>query len=56
MSIPEHPYYQERFGWRPEQFPNAMRVGRTTVSLPLSAAVDANDIHDVIQAVGSVLG
>src|SRR5690606_20204870 len=26
LSIPEHPYYQQRFGWRPEQWPNAARI------------------------------
>lgn len=37
LSIPEHPYYQETFGWKPEDYPNPMRIGRQTVSLPLSA-------------------
>ncbi|RMG89607.1 MAG: DegT/DnrJ/EryC1/StrS family aminotransferase, partial [Chloroflexi bacterium] len=36
LSIPEHPFYQERFGWRPEAYPHAMKIGRQTVSLPLS--------------------
>ena len=27
LSIAEHPYYQQRFGWRPEQWPHAMRAG-----------------------------
>ena len=51
LSIPEHPYYQERFGWRPDHFPNAMRVGRTTVSLPLSAGLTESDVADVVSAV-----
>ena len=37
LSIPEHPYYRRVFGWRPADYPNAMRIGRQTVSLPLSA-------------------
>lgn len=56
LSVPEHPYYKERFGWRPEAFPNAMRIGRQTVSLPLSARLDDEDVDDVIRAVRSVLG
>lgn len=55
MSIPEHPYYRERFGWRPEDYPNAMRIGRQTVSLPFSAALTDTDADDVIEAVRSVL-
>lgn len=55
LSIPEHPYYQARFGWRPEQFPNAMEIGRRTVSLPISAGLDDGDVADVITAVKAVL-
>jgi len=51
MSIPEHPYYQNAFGWRPEHYPHAMRIGRQSVSLPLSANLTDEDIHDVINAV-----
>lgn len=56
LSIPEHPYYQDRFGWRPEEYPNAMRIGRQTVSLPLSPKLTDDDVEDVIAAVFSVLG
>jgi dTDP-4-amino-4,6-dideoxygalactose transaminase len=55
LSIPEHPYYQQHFGWRPEQFPNAMEIGRRTVSLPLSAGLSDQDVADVIAAVKDVL-
>ncbi|MBV5327142.1 MAG: DegT/DnrJ/EryC1/StrS family aminotransferase [Chlorobium sp.] len=51
LSIPEHPYYQQRFGWRPEHYPQAMRIGRQTVSLPISALLSNADLEDVIQAV-----
>jgi dTDP-4-amino-4,6-dideoxygalactose transaminase len=56
LSIPEHPYYQDRFGWRPEDHPVAMRIGRETVSLPLSAKLTDADVDDVIEAVRGVLG
>jgi dTDP-4-amino-4,6-dideoxygalactose transaminase len=51
LSIPEHPYYQKTFGWRAEDYPNAMRIGRQTVSLPISAKLTDIDIEDVILAV-----
>jgi dTDP-4-amino-4,6-dideoxygalactose transaminase len=51
LSIPEHPYYQQTFGWKPEDYPNAMRIGRQTVSLPLSAKLTDEDVEDVIIAV-----
>lgn len=55
LSIPEHPYYQEAFGWRPEDYPTAMRVGRQTVSLPLSAKLSTMNIDDVTLAVRNIL-
>ena len=55
LSLPEHPYYQKRFGWRPTDYPNAMRVGRQTVSLPLSPKLSDDDVSDVIAAVRGVL-
>ncbi|GMV68513.1 MAG: aminotransferase DegT [Pseudomonadota bacterium] len=51
LSLPEHPYYQDRLGWRPVDTPNAMRIGRQTVSLPLSPALTDADVADVIAAV-----
>jgi dTDP-4-amino-4,6-dideoxygalactose transaminase len=55
MSIPEHPYYQQTFGWKPENYPNAMKIGRETVSLPISAALDEDNIRNVIDTVKSIL-
>ncbi len=54
LSIPEHPYYQKAYGWRPEDYPHAMHVGRQTVSLPLSAKLMKRDVKDVIDAVKGV--
>ncbi len=51
LSIPEHPYYRQTFGWKPEDYPHAMRIGRQTVSLPLSARLSDGDVEDVIVAV-----
>ncbi len=55
LSIPEHPYYQKTFGWKPEEYPNAMRVGRQTVSLPISAKMIDSDTDDVISAITEIL-
>jgi len=54
-SLAEHPCYQERFGWQPEQWPEAMRIGRQTVSIPLSAGLTDADVDDVVAAVRTVL-
>ncbi len=55
LSVPEHPYYQDTLGWRPEEYPHAMRIGRSTVSIPLSARLSDEDITDVIGAIRSIL-
>lgn len=46
-------YYvvEKRFGWKPEDYPNAIRIGRQTASLPLSAKPNEQDMSDVISAV-----
>jgi len=55
LSIPEHPYYCERFGWDLEDTPHAVNIGRQTLSLPLSAKLTDEDVADVIQAVKNSL-
>ena len=55
LSLPEHPFYQQRFGWKPDDYPNAMRIGRQTVSLPLSAKLTDEDVEDVIMAVKNIV-
>lgn len=55
LSIPEHPYYQKAFGWKPEDHPHAMMIGRQTVSLPLSAKLTDEDVRDVIDSVRRTL-
>jgi len=55
MSVPEHPYYRTTLGWEPGDYPNAMRIGRETVSLPLSAKLTEEDVADVIAAVRTIL-
>lgn len=56
LSIPEHPYYQQRFGWRPERWPHAMRLGRQTISLPLSPGLTDDDVERVVAAVRRIVG
>jgi len=56
LSVPEHPYYQQNYGWKPEDTPESMRIGRQTLSLPLSAKLTDGDVADVIEAVNISLG
>ena len=54
-AIPEHPYYQQKYGWRPSMWPQSTAIGRGTVSLPLSPALSDDDVGDVIAAARKVL-
>ncbi|MFH1069953.1 MAG: DegT/DnrJ/EryC1/StrS family aminotransferase [Candidatus Glassbacteria bacterium] len=55
LSIPEHEYYKKFYGWKPEYYPEAMRIGRQTVSLPLSAKLNDNDVGEIIEGVRDTL-
>lgn len=55
LSLPEHPHYQGRFGWAPDEWPNARDIGRQTVSLPISARLTDEDVGDVIAGVRHIL-
>ena len=55
LSIPEHPYYQQRYGWQPKSYPVAMAIGRQTVSLPFSPQLNAKDEKRIISAVHNAL-
>jgi dTDP-4-amino-4,6-dideoxygalactose transaminase len=56
VGVHLHRYYRERFGHRPEDFPNATWISERTVSLPLSPKLTDDDVADVIDAVRRVAG
>ena len=51
QSITEFRYYQEKYNWHNEDCPNAMYVGRRTLSLPLSARLTISDIDRVVKVI-----
>ena len=55
LSIAEHPYYQDTYKWRTEDYPNAMKIGQETVSLPLSAKLSSNDVNRIVNAVKDII-
>lgn len=56
LSVADHPYYQKTWGWSPNDVPNATRIGRQTISLPMSAKLDDEHIKRVVCAVQSIIG
>jgi dTDP-4-amino-4,6-dideoxygalactose transaminase len=55
LALTEHPFYQNTLGWRPEDTPHATRIGRSTVSLPISPKLTDDDVEDVIAVVKQIL-
>ena len=49
------PYYRDKYGLRPDNFPRATRHSLQTLSLPLSPRLTKRDVDDVVAAVRDVL-
>ena len=56
IALHLHPYFQQQFGYRKGDFPNAEWISERTVSLPLSPGLTSKDQEDVIEAVADILG
>lgn len=50
-----HPYWRDRYGLKPEDFPNAFNVYKNAVSLPLYTKMSDADMDRVVSAVRAVL-
>jgi len=51
-----HPYYRERWGYRPADFPVASKVFDRIISLPLYPKMTEDDVQRVIAAVRKLIG
>jgi dTDP-4-amino-4,6-dideoxygalactose transaminase len=51
IPVHVHPYYRDRYGWRPEDFPVAHDAFERMLSIPLHAGLTDRDVEDVIEAV-----
>jgi dTDP-4-amino-4,6-dideoxygalactose transaminase len=50
-----HPYYRDKYGYKPDNFPVAYREYQRIVSLPLYPRMNDQDVEDVIEAVVDVV-
>jgi dTDP-4-amino-4,6-dideoxygalactose transaminase len=55
IALHLHPYYQQTFGYKRGDFPNAEWISERTVSIPLSPKLTEQDIEDVIKAVTTII-
>lgn len=51
IPIHLHPYFRDRYGYKPEDFPVAYREFQRILSLPLYPGMSDQDVEDVIEAV-----
>jgi dTDP-4-amino-4,6-dideoxygalactose transaminase len=50
-----HPYYRDKYGYRPAAFPVAYESFQRMISLPLNPRLSDQDVADVIEAVHDVV-
>jgi dTDP-4-amino-4,6-dideoxygalactose transaminase len=55
LAVHLQPYYRERYGYRPGDFPEAETVSERIVSLPLFPGMTEGDVDDVARAVRKVV-
>jgi dTDP-4-amino-4,6-dideoxygalactose transaminase len=55
IPVHVHPYYRDRYGYRPSDFPTAFRLYSGLVSLPLYPAMHEEDLASVHRAVRAVV-
>ena len=54
-SIPEFTYYKNKFKWKSNNYPNAKLIGDQTVSLPLSAKLNLEQVYKIVAVVKKIL-
>lgn len=50
-SVPEHSVYRKKFNWKLDDYPNAKKIGRETISLPLSPSLKKSEVLKVIKVI-----
>lgn len=51
-----HPYWRDRYGFKPQDFPVAYNCYKRAVSLPIYSKMTDDDVERVIQAMKEALG
>jgi lipopolysaccharide/colanic/teichoic acid biosynthesis glycosyltransferase len=54
IPIHLHPYYRDKYAYKPEEFPVALHEYQRIVSLPLHPGMSDQDVNDVIEAVTDI--
>lgn len=54
-SLAQQPYYQQRYGWQPGDYPVSTAFGDATVSLPLGPGLGDADIDRIVTTVRAIV-
>lgn len=54
IGVHLHPYYRDRFGFQPEDLPNATWISERTVSLPLSPKLSDADVEHITETINGL--
>lgn len=55
QSLAQHPFYQERFQWHADDWPEAENFGARTVSLPLSSKLSNRELDRIAETVCKII-
>jgi dTDP-4-amino-4,6-dideoxygalactose transaminase len=55
IPIHLHPYYRDKYGYRPDDFPVAYHEYQRIISLPLYPRMSDQDVEDVVEAVCDIV-
>ena len=54
-SLAQQPYYQDEYGWRPQDYPMSTAFGDNTVSLPLGPKLQDAEVDRIIETVTATI-
>ena len=54
-AIPEHTFYKKNYKWKINDYPNAKKIGRETVSIPISPKINDNELNKIVKAVSDII-
>lgn len=55
QPLHQMPFYRDKYGYKSEDMPNALRIGGSEISLPLQPQMSDEDAGDVVTAVKKVM-
>jgi dTDP-4-amino-4,6-dideoxygalactose transaminase len=54
-AIPEYTFYKKKFKWKIDNYPNAKKIGRETVSIPISPKIQNNELNKILKVINNII-